>query len=176
MVAPHSLIPGQELSPPPNLPAVQEILTEQQGLSNTTSLLSVVFVTVCHSWDSKLQILKELAQRGSTPSSGLESCCTVTNDLCPKKQSHACSVHGIYGVAPGKAVSYLSTLCVHLRALPMKGHILAPTGSFVLEEATIYPFPGVLQEGERSLPVQLRRSLHQFVRNPGPEPSFSPGV
>lgn len=44
----------------------------------------------------------------------------------------------------------------------MKGHLLMFAGCFVIGKA-IYPFPHVLQEGEHSLPVQPRRSVHYVV-------------
>lgn len=65
--------------------------------------------------------------------------------------------------------------CARLCPLPMKGHLLAPTGSFVPGEPK-YPLPNVLQEGEQFLPVWSRRSLLHFVGAPGPELSFPPGA
>lgn len=68
--------------------------------------------------------------RGSPP------CCPSV--LCPKKQSHACTVHRMYFATPGKAPIKLFTLCRHHGPLPLKGHLLVPTGFFVLGETNAF--------------------------------------
>lgn len=132
------------------------------------------FLSLMHSLDSKLQILKGLVPLGSASSSGLEPLCALTSALCPTERVPClCSVQYLW-CRQHKAMNSLCTSCGSLCALPMKGCLLAPSGSFVLGEA-IYPLPNVLQEGEQSLPVWHRRSLCH-LHFPMPEPSFSLGV
>ena len=100
---------------------------------------------------------------GNAPFSGVDrphQLCLVS--FVPEKQSHACTVPGIYSVAQRKAATRLSTLCTCLCPLPIKGYLLSLAGSFIFGEA-IYHLPSVLQEEEYSLPVLSRRSLYHFV-------------
>lgn len=106
---------------------------------------------------------EEPALWGNAPFSGVDLPHQLfVVSFVPEKQSHACTVPGIYGVAQRKAATRFSTLCTCLCPLPIKGYLLSLAGSFVFGEA-IYHLPNVLQEEEYSLPVLSRRSLYHFV-------------
>lgn len=93
---------------------------------------------------------------------GLEAPWNLTSSLSPrKKQFSACIIHRFYGLVTRKAVIRLSSLCTQLCSLLMKGCLLVPAGSFVLEK-DIYPLPNVLRGGELFLPVQPLRSLYHL--------------
>lgn len=116
-----------------------------------------------HSWDSKFQILKDRQGLDPLPFSRGQPHSTVSGAVLFQKSSRkATQVPGVYDEAQRKAATNLSALCVCFCPLLLNGHSVAPSGSFVLEEA-IYSLPNVLQEGERSLSAWPKGSLHHAV-------------
>lgn len=119
-------------------------------------------LSLVHSQDSKLYILKDPAPPRSASFSEVgPPDHAVSSVLCPKKTVHTCVVHGICHSIAKSSNQVIYPLCASV-SCQGKGHLLVSAGIFVLEEA-IYPLPKVLQEGECSLPVQPRRSLHHYV-------------
>ena len=87
-----------------------------------------------------------------SPSSEVKPGYAVSGVLCPRNTVPCLPSSQNLWFITVEISNKVYAFCIRLGSLPMKGLLLAPTGSFALGEAT-YLFSNVLQQGECFCPV-----------------------